>query len=47
MVASVLKRGADYYLVLGTAKSYHQASAEILIIDEMIGRRKSTEKPYD
>jgi len=41
------KRDNEYYLVLGTAKSYHRASAEILMIDKMIGRRKSTEKPYD
>jgi hypothetical protein len=42
-----LKRGNEYYLVLGTAKSYDRASAEILMIDKMIGVRKSTEKPYD
>jgi hypothetical protein len=42
-----LKRGRDYYLVLGTAKSYDRASVEIPIIDEMIARRKSTEKPHD
>jgi hypothetical protein len=37
VVRSVLELGSDYYLVPGTAKSYHQASAEILRIDEMIG----------
>jgi hypothetical protein len=35
-----LQRGSDYYLVLGTAKSYDQASAEILVIADMIGRKK-------
>jgi hypothetical protein len=38
-----LKRGSDYYLILATAKSYDRASAEILMIDKMIGQRKITE----
>jgi hypothetical protein len=40
MLASVSNRGSDYYLVLGTEKSYDQASAEILVIADMIGRRE-------
>jgi hypothetical protein len=36
-VASILKRGSDYYLVFGIAKSYDQVSAESLRIAEMIG----------
>jgi nuclear transport factor 2 (NTF2) superfamily protein len=40
-----LKGGKERYLVLGTAKSYHQANAEILMIDEMIGRRNQRRNP--
>ncbi len=35
-----LKRGNEHYLVLGTAKSYDRASAEILRIDKMIRPKK-------
>jgi hypothetical protein len=42
-----LKRGNEYYLVFGTAKSYDRASAEILVIDKMIRPKKINGEPYD